>query len=236
MILILDDHPLARAGLASVIRMYRPEEAMTQAGCVREAMAQMTEAAADMVFVDVNLGKESGFAFVEWLRESGFDTKVFFVTSSSRESDFLAARELGVNAYVLKDAFLDEILYGLRVVERGGTFYSPALVEQMNCDREEEQKLRRLTARELEVLELLSQAYSNGKISEALYISEATTKKHITGILSKLELGSRMEAMLFANNNRTITRAAVSRAVKKDRREGDLCKRTACGAAANGSR
>ena len=236
MILILDDHPLARAGLASVIQMYRPDEGMVQAGCVREAIAQMNAEAADMAFVDVNLGKENGFTFVEWLREQGFATKVFFVTSSSRESDFLAARELGVNAYVLKDAFLDEILYGLRVVERGGTFYSPALVEQMNRNREDERKLGRLTAREVDVLVLLSQAYSNGKISETLYISEATTKKHITSILSKLGLESRMEAMLFANNNRTITRAAISRAVKKDRREEDPCKLTACGAAANGLR
>ncbi len=234
MILILDDHPLARAGLASVIRMYRPEENMVQAGCVREAMEQMNAAAADMAFVDVNLGKESGFSFVEWLQGRGFDTKVFFITSSSRESDFLAARELGVNAYVLKDAFLDEILYGLRVVERGGTFYSPTLIEQLNRNREDERKLDRLTARELDVLILLSQAYSNGKISESLYISEATTKKHITSILGKLGLESRMEAMLFANNNRTITRAAISRAVKKDRRGDGPCELTACGAAANG--
>ncbi|WP_312280541.1 response regulator transcription factor [Oscillibacter sp.] len=106
MILILDDHPLARAGLASVIRMYRPAEDMVQAGCVREAMDQMNAAAADMAFVDVNLGKENGFSFVEWLQKQGFDTKAFFITSSSRESDFLAARELGVNAYVLKDLFL----------------------------------------------------------------------------------------------------------------------------------
>lgn len=236
MVLILDDHPLARAGLASVIQMYRPEESMAQAGCVREAVAQMNARAADMAFVDVNLGSESGFAFVEWLREETFETKVFLITSSSRESDFLRAREMGVNAYVLKDAFIDEILYGLSVVERGGTFYSPALMEQMNRSREDERLLESLTARELDVLVLLSQAYSNSKISETLYISEATAKKHITSILGKLGLESRMEAMLFANDNRTVTRAALSRAIKKDRREESLCERAACGAAASGPR
>lgn len=236
MILILDDHPLAREGLASILQMHRPEEPIVQAGCVREAIAQMTAASADMVFVDVNLGGESGFSFVQWLRDRGLQAKVFCITSSSRARDFRYAKEMGVDAYVLKEAFIDDIVYGLTVVERGGKFYSSALAERMDRATEEERLLENLTARELDVLVLLSQAYSNSKISDTLYISEATTKKHITSLLGKLGLESRMEAMLFGVNNQYITRQAVRRAVKQDKRKGDFtCDATGRNAAARSS-
>lgn len=220
MVLILDDHPLARQGLASIIRMCRPEEEITQAGTVEEAVEQMRRTAADMVFVDINLGKESGFAFVEWAKKEGCESKVFFITSSSRQSDFQYAKQLGVDAYVLKDAFIDDIMYGLKVVERGEKFYSPALMEKLNRPSEDERVLGELTNRELDVLVLLSQGYSNSKISGTLFISEGTTKKHITSILGKLGFESRVEAVLFANTNSHIIRTAIGRSVRADRRRG----------------
>lgn len=220
MVLILDDHPLARQGLESIIQMYRPEEAIVQAGTVGEAMEQMRRTKVDMAFVDVNLGRESGFTFVEWVKQEGRDTKIFFITSSSRESDFRYAKQLDVDAYVLKDAFIDDIMYGLKVVERGGKFYSAALVDKMNRPLEDEQRLRELTDRELDVLVLLSQGYSNTKISKTLFISEGTTKKHITSIFSKLGFESRAEAMLFANTNSYIIKTAIGRCVREDRRRG----------------
>lgn len=220
MILILDDHPVARQGLASIIQMYRPEETIAQAGNVGEAIEQMHKAKMNMVFVDVNLGKESGFTFVEWIKREDCDTKIFFITSSSRQSDFRYAETIGADAYVLKDAFIDDIMYGLKVVERGGKFYSPMLIDKINRPSADEQRLHELTDRELDVLILLSQGYSNSKISQTLFISEGTTKKHITNILSKLGLESRAEAMLFANANSYVIKTAVSRSVKADRRKG----------------
>ena len=141
MILILDDHPVARQGLASIIQMYRPEETIAQAGNVGEAIEQMHKAKMNMVFVDVNLGKESGFTFVEWIKRENCDTKIFFITSSSRQSDFLYAETIGADAYVLKDAFIDDIMYGLKVVERGGKFYSPMLIDKINRPSADEQRL-----------------------------------------------------------------------------------------------
>jgi len=222
MILILDDHPLARQGLESIIKMYRPEKTVVQAGNVEEAIEQMSRRKADMAFVDVNLGKESGFAFVEWVKKEANDTKIFFITSSSRESDFQYAQKMDADAYVLKDAFIDDIIYGLKVVERGEKFYSPALMEKICRSSEDERLLKELTERELDVLVLLSQGYSNSKISDTLFISEGTTKKHITNILGKLGFESRSEAMLFANTNSYIIRTAIQRSVKEDRRRGNV--------------
>lgn len=201
MILVLDDHPLSRQGLESVIRMYRPEEQVLQAGNVKEAVACVEKSRVDMAFVDLKLKRESGFSFVRWLREQGKPVKVMLIASGLKNRDFEQARELGIEGCVQKDAFLDEILYGLKVVERGGKFYSSGLIESMEEEEQEKKKLGGLTGRELEVLKLLSRGYSNAKIGQELFISEGTVKKHITSILGKLCLENRVEAVLFASRN-----------------------------------
>ena len=155
----------------------------------------------DMVFVDINLGEGSGFDFLEWLEPEQSEVKVFMITSSSSESDFLHARALGVDAYLLKDAFIDDIVYSLKVIERGGKFYSSDLVDQMGQLSEDEKLLETLTKRELEVLFFLNKGYSNAKIGEELFVSEGTVKKHISNILGKLGLENRMEAGLFSSRN-----------------------------------
>lgn len=201
MILVLDDYPLSRQGLESVIRMYRPEEQVLQAGNVKEAVACVEKSQVDMAFVDLKLKRESGFSFVRWLREQGKPVKVMLIASDLKNHDFEQARELGIEGCVQKDAFLDEILYGLKVVERGGRFYSSGLIESMEEEEQEKKKLGGLTGRELEVLKLLSRGYSNAKIGQKLFISEGTVKKHITSILGKLCLEKRVEAVLFASRN-----------------------------------
>ena len=82
--------------------------------------------------------------------------KVMLIASALKNHDFEQARELGIEGCVQKDAFLDEILYGLKVVERGGRFYSSGLIESMEEEEQEKKKLGGLTGRELEVLKLLS--------------------------------------------------------------------------------
>ena len=201
MILVLDDYPLSRQGLESVIRMYRPEEQVLQAGNVKEAVACVEKSQVDMAFVDLKLKRESGFSFVRWLREQGKPVKVMLIASDLTNHDFEQARELGIEGCVQKDAFLDEILYGLKVVERGGRFYSSGLIESMEEEEQEKKKLGGLTGRELEVLKILSRGYSNAKIGQKLFISEGTVKKHITSILGKLCLENRVEAVLFASRN-----------------------------------
>ena len=201
MILVLDDYPLSRQGLESVIRMYRPEEQVLQAGNVKEAVACVEKSQVDMAFVDLKLKRESGFSFVRWLREQGKPVKVMLIASDLKNHDFEQARELRIEGCVQKDAFLDEILYGLKVVERGGRFYSSGLIESMEEEEQEKKKLGGLTGRELEVLKLLSRGYSNAKIGQKLFISEGTVKKHITSILGKLCLENRVEAVLFASRN-----------------------------------
>jgi two-component system nitrate/nitrite response regulator NarL len=221
MILILDDHPLVRQGISSLIQSFKTDENITEAGTVKESISIMKRNPVDLAFIDINLGSESGFSLVKWIKEQKLGTKIFIITSSSRQCDFSYAQELAVDAYVFKDAFIDEIAYGIKTIERGGKFFSSAIMENLNKKSEDERYLETLTNRELDVLSLISQGYSNERISKALYISESTVKKHITNILSKLNLQSRADAIVFANRNNYILQYSINKTLKPDmRKEG----------------
>ncbi|MEL7622798.1 MAG: response regulator transcription factor [Clostridiales bacterium] len=219
MILILDDHPLARQGLSSIIQMYKRDEEILQAGTVRESISLMEKNQVGLAFIDINLGKENGLSLLTWIREKKYDCKIFIITSSSRQSDFTLAQEMAVDAYVLKEAFIDEITYGLQTVERGAKFYSAALVDRMGKYSEDEKALSALTERELDVFLLLGQGYDNDKISKDLYISLGTAKKHISSILAKLQLNNRVEAVLFASKNSYSIQMALNKAIRADLRK-----------------
>lgn len=201
MVLVLDDHPIARQGLESVIKLHRPDEETVQAGTVKEAIDLTKEKSIDSVFVDLNLHNESGFDFLEWIQSQNKNIKTFVITSSSSESDFVKAKNMGIDAYILKDAFIDDIMYSLRVVDRGGKFYSSDLMANVGNTSEDDKGIDTLTRRELEVALLLREGYSNAKIANNLSISEGTVKKHISNIFSKLEIYNRTEVLVFVEKH-----------------------------------
>lgn len=201
MVLVLDDHPIARQGLESVIKLHRPDEETVQAGTVKEAIDLTKEKSIDSVFVDLNLHNESGFDFLEWIQSQNKNIKTFIITSSSSESDFVKAKNMGIDAYILKDAFIDDIMYSLRVVDRGGKFYSSDLMANVGNTSEDDKRIDTLTRRELEVALLLREGYSNAKIANNLSISEGTVKKHISNIFSKLEIYNRTEVLVFVEKH-----------------------------------
>ena len=201
MVLVLDDHPIARQGLESVIKLHRPDEETVQAGTAKEAIDLTKEKSIDSVFVDLNLHNESGFDFLEWIQSQNKNIKTFVITSSSSESDFVKAKNMGIDAYILKDAFIDDIMYSLRVVDRGGKFYSSDLMANVGNTSEDDKRIDTLTRRELEVALLLREGYSNAKIANNLSISEGTVKKHISNIFSKLEIYNRTEVLVFVEKH-----------------------------------
>ena len=201
MVLVLDDHPIARQGLESVIKLHRPDEETVQAGTVKEAIDLTKEKSIDSVFVDLNLHNESGFDFLEWIQSQNKNIKTFVITSSSSESDFVKAKNMGIDAYILKDAFIDDIMYSLKVVDRGGKFYSSDLMANVGNTSEDDKRIDTLTRRELEVALLLREGYSNAKIANNLSISEGTVKKHISNIFSKLEIYNRTEVLVFVEKH-----------------------------------
>lgn len=133
---------------------------------------------------------------MDTVKNSYPEIKRVILTSSVNIFDYKKAMELNVDAYIIKDAFIEDIVYALQVVSRGGKYYSPQIIQQsMNGFMPKE--LMGLTDREKEILVHLSKGMTNAQISNALFISEGTTKKHISNILSKLNLNNRVEAVLY---------------------------------------
>ncbi|NLC19815.1 MAG: response regulator transcription factor [Clostridiales bacterium] len=194
-ILVVDDHPLVRRGIIDILSVNKEHE-IYEASNIAAAMTALKRQQIDIIIIDINLGKENGFELVLAVKDSYPEIKRVILTSSVNVFDYKKAMELNVDAYIIKDAFIEDIVYALQVVSRGGKYYSPQIVQQsMNGFMPKE--LLGLTDREKEILVHLSRGMTNAQISNALFISEGTTKKHISNILSKLNLNNRVEAVLY---------------------------------------
>ncbi len=198
-ILIVDDHPLVRKGISTALAYGDGIREIKEAGTIGEAMELIVSKPPDIVIIDLNLASEDGLQILYKTREKGIETKFVVITSSSRKEDFYRSREAGVDGYILKEAFAEDILYGLNLVARGGKFYDPEIIQ---CQLEEkgEEYLKVLSPREQDVLREIGKGFSNAEIGQRLFISENTVKKHVSNILSKLNLNHRTEAALYINN------------------------------------
>ncbi|MFB5267057.1 response regulator [Paenibacillus enshidis] len=197
-IVIVDDHPLVRKGLAAVISMQQNVQFAGEAKNQREAMLVLEETQPDLVLLDLKLADESGLDIIKAARRMGFNSKFILLTSSASREDFLKAEEAGVDGYVLKEALPEELLYAIQLVGKGRKYYDPTILE--NKLREEAGSLTdELTPKEREVLIELGQGACNREIAAKLFISEFTVKKHVSQILAKLRLADRTQAALYAN-------------------------------------
>ncbi|ERI92098.1 putative response regulator protein VraR [Clostridiales bacterium oral taxon 876 str. F0540] len=198
-LLVVDDHPLVRKGLLSTLALEEGVEQIQEASNVEEAMIMLVKLNPDISMVDLRLGKEDGLEIVSRAKKKALKTKFIILTSSSRKEDFLKAQEAGVDGYLLKEAYTEDIIYALHVVSRGKKFFDAEML-QYKMSSSQKDTLYELTEREKDVLEELGKGLSNTQIAKKLYISENTVKKHISNILSKLGLNHRTEAALYINN------------------------------------
>lgn len=200
-LLIVDDHPLVRKGIVSVLTFERGIEEISEASNIEEAMNQLQVGAPTLAIVDLYLADEDGLQIISRSRKNGSKTKFIILTSSIKKDDYIRARELNVDGYILKEAFAEDILYAIHVVARGKKFIDPEVIRYQTIKSEKEQYLSELTPREGEVLAELGKGMSNIEIANELYISENTVKKHVSNILCKLELSDRTQAALIASGN-----------------------------------
>lgn len=195
-IMIVDDHPLVRYGIRQVIQTENPESVVYGAGTVGEAVRLITVHPLELVFVDVSLQGESGFSFIQQAKKIRNGVKYIMLTSSRQREDFLMAWEMRLDGYIVKQAAIEDIRYAIRFVSRGGRFFSPEVsIALKHCDDRKREDI--LTKREKEVFALLQAGCTNAQISEELFITESTTKKHVSNILAKLNLKHRVEAALY---------------------------------------
>lgn len=197
-VLIVDDHPMVRKGLVSTLSAEEKIEEIKESSNVEESVRILSSYDPDIAILDLRLGKEDGLDIVTRSREKGTKTKFLILTSSSRKEDFIRAQKIGVDGFILKEAFPEDIIYAIHVVARGKKFYDPEITQSV---RAEDDELRELTIREKDVLLELGKGLNNIQIANRLYISENTVKKHISSIFTKLGINHRVEAALYVNNS-----------------------------------
>lgn len=200
-ILVVDDHPLVRKGIISTLSFEKYIDSILESSNKNEAMNMIQREKPELAIVDIYLGREDGLEIVSDSRKRGYKTKFMILTSSLKKEDYIKTKEVGVDGYVLKEAFAEDIIYALHVILRGKKFIDPEIQRYENTSSSEEVGLERLTSREKEVLVELGNGLSNYEIARKLYISENTVKKHVSSILSKLELEHRTQAALLVNKS-----------------------------------
>lgn len=194
-VLIVDDHPLVRKGLSTVLSVENDFYEIYEASDKDSALRKMISLKPDITVLDLQLGNNYGLDVIKEGRKRGIETKYVILTSSSNRDDFFKAKEVDVDGYILKEAFIEDITYAFKVILRGKKFYDPEISQLSNVKNE----LNELTKREKDVLNELGRGLSNNQIAKKLFISEHTVKKHVSNILLKLGLNHRTEAALFVN-------------------------------------
>ncbi len=197
-VLIVDDHPLVRKGISFALSCEKDIDNILESSNICEAINLINSKNPDLVIVDLNLGKENGLEIIKIAKNNGMNTKFIILTSSLKKEDFTKSTEMGVDGYILKDAFAEDIMYAIHVVLRGKKFIDPEIVKYQ-VESSSGNEFSELTPREYDVLVELGKGLSNYEISKELFISENTVKKHVSNILLKLQLTHRTQVALLVN-------------------------------------
>lgn len=206
-VLIVDDHALFRRGLELVLSQERDIEVVGEATDGAEGVEQARALAPEVVLMDVRMPNVGGIEAAREIREHLPATKVIMLTVSDDERDLYDSVLAGANGYLLKEVSIEEVADAVRAVARGHSLISPSMASKLLTEfnalaRRAEERQRasvpRLTERELQVLRLVARGLSNREIADELYIAENTVKNHIRNVLEKLNLHSRMEAVVYA--------------------------------------
>jgi len=200
-VLLVDDHPVVRSGLAGLLGGEDDIEVVGEASDGREGVAHALALRPDVVLMDLRMPVMDGATATAAITAAGA-SKVLVLTTYDTDADILRAVEAGATGYLLKDTPRDELIAAVRAASRGETVLAaPLAAKLMRQVRGTEQ----LTPRELEVLTLVARGLSNGEIARELFIGEATVKTHLLHVFDKLEVSDRTAAVTTAMQRGVLT-------------------------------
>jgi DNA-binding NarL/FixJ family response regulator len=206
-VLVVDDHALFRRGLQMVLEQEPDIEVVGEASDGSEAVQKAADTLPDIVLMDVRMPKRGGIDACTAIHDAVPSTKIIMLTISDEEADLYDAIKAGAMGYLLKEISIEEVASAIRAVHGGQSLISPSMASKLltefasmikRTDDRQQVPTPRLTDREMEVLKLVAKGLNNRDIAKQLFISENTVKNHIRNILEKLQLHSRMEAVVYA--------------------------------------
>ena len=209
-VVVVDDQGMVRAGFRSLLSTEPGLEVVGEAANGEEAVEVVTRLLPDVTLMDIRMPVLDGIAATRRLLEAGVATRVIVLTTFDLDEYVFEALRAGASGFLLKDAPAEELADAIRVVAAGDSLLAPQVTRRVIdafVDRAAprrtapDDRLQHLTPRELEVLRLLARGLSNQDISERLFVSEGTTKTHVSNVLAKLGLRDRVQAVVFAYEN-----------------------------------
>lgn len=210
-VVVVDDHTLFRKGLAELLDHSHAIKVVGATGGVAEIRTMLAEQRPQVLLMDLNLPPHNGLALLRQLRQEGFLLPTLILTVSDAREDLAEALRAGAKGYLLKDMEPDDVVDAIQRAARGETVVAPAmmlkLVNLLQGDKalSAASMLDQLTAREREILVHLARGESNKVIARSLDISRDTVKLHVRHIFAKLNLSSRVEAAVFAVEQKLVS-------------------------------
>jgi NarL family two-component system response regulator LiaR len=205
-VMLVDDHNVVRSGLATFLRAYEDLELVAEAKNGREAVNLCREKKPDVILMDLMMPEMDGIAATRAILADSPEIKIIAMTSFEDEQLVQGVLAAGAISYLIKNVTSDELAKAIRDAASGRSTLSPEAARVLvQATRPTKQPLFELTEREQEVLNLVVQGNSNQQIAEALVISIATVKAHISNILSKLQVSSRAEAINYAIKHKLVS-------------------------------
>ncbi len=217
-IAIVDDQGMVRAGFRSLLADEDGFEVVGEAANGEEAIEVVSRLSPDVTLMDIRMPVLDGIAATRELVTAGVPTRVLVLTTFDLDEYVFEALRAGASGFLLKDAPAEELAAAIRVVAAGDSLLAPGVTRRVidafvrrpsPPPRRNEQMLDSLTPREVEVLGLLARGLSNLDIATRLFVSEGTTKTHVSNVLTKLGLRDRVQAVIFAYEHGVVVPGAV---------------------------
>ena len=206
-VLIADDQALMRAGFRMILAAEPDLVVVGEATTGHEAVAEAGRLRPDVVLMDVRMPEMDGIEATRRLLDGNGDTKVVMLTTFDMDEYVYEAFRAGASGFLVKDVPPEQLIAGIRSVASGDALLAPSVTQRLIQEfvrrppdgiRTPSPELSLLTAREVEVLEMVARGLSNGEIATELFVSETTVKTHVAHLLSKLGVRDRVQAVVFA--------------------------------------
>jgi len=202
-VFIADDQLLVRQGIRALLELDDSIRVVGETGDGGEAVERVSQAAVDVLLLDIRMPRKSGIEVLRELGTRGALPSTLILTTFDDADVVLAGIRAGARGFMLKDVSYDQLIAAIRAVAEGGTLFQPAVTERLlraagAVHVGTEARPERLTEREIEVVRLMSGGYSNREIGCALGAAEGTIKNHVSSILAKLGVRDRTRAVLKA--------------------------------------
>jgi two-component system, NarL family, response regulator LiaR len=200
-ILIVEDDPMMQLGLTQALEDYPHFTIVGQANDGYAGVEQALKLKPDVIVMDIGLPRLDGIAATQQIRAKLPDVRIVVLTSHTSETEIIAALSSGADAYCVKGADVERLVTAIAAAQEGAVYLDPKIARRV-IDHLKPPTITtpigQLSAREMDVLRLMVEGYSNPEIANALYLSPNTVKTHIRGIMNKLAVDDRVQAAVVA--------------------------------------